>query len=140
MPKKRQSDASYDIKAPLNSQPYNMTDFTIYHNPRCSKSRQTLQLLEEKGVSISIVKYLETPPSAEVLADVVSKLGVAAKDIVRTKEAVYKELGLHERTPSDAEWFEILAETPKLIERPIVVKGDKAVIGRPPENVASLFE
>jgi len=116
-----------------------MSEYTIYHNPRCSKSRQTLALLEEQGIAPTIVKYLEDVPSVEELSAVLAKLQKSPADIVRKGEAVYKELGLSAKTLSDAEWLAVFVENPKLIERPIVVKGDRAVLGRPPENVKDLF-
>ena len=111
----------------------------ILHNPRCSKSRQTLALLEENGVSPEVVEYLKTPPTAEQLADIVNKLGVSVRDIIRVKEAEYKETGADNQALSDAEVINILINTPKLIERPIVINGDKAAIGRPPENVLAII-
>lgn len=112
---------------------------TIFHNSRCSKSRQTLALIEEKGIQPEVVEYLKTPLSVAELQSVVQKLGVNVRDIIRTKEAQYKETGLDNQALNDAEIFQILADTPKLIERPIVVKGEQAVIGRPPENVLALL-
>ncbi|MCB0221163.1 MAG: arsenate reductase (glutaredoxin) [Chrysiogenetes bacterium] len=116
-----------------------MAKITIYHNPRCSKSRQTLALLEDAGASIEVVEYLQTPPSASELAEIVKMLGVAPMEIVRKKEAEFKELGLDQKVPADAKLLELLSKNPRLIERPIVVKGKKAVIGRPPENVNALL-
>lgn len=115
-----------------------MSDYTIYHNPRCSKSRQTLQLLEEKGIEPDVVRYLETPPDAATLADLIAKLGLMPRQLLRKGEAEYKELGLDDSTLSDSALIEAMVSAPKLIERPIVVKGDKAVLGRPPENVLEL--
>ena len=110
-----------------------MTNFTIYHNPRCSKSRQTLALLEERGISPAIKLYLETAPTTDELADILQKLG-------KTKgEEIYKSLGLKSKSPTEAEWLQLMTDNPKLIERPIVVKGDQAVLGRPPENVLELI-
>jgi arsenate reductase len=111
----------------------------ILHNPRCSKSRQTLALLEENGVSPEVVEYLKTPPTAEQLADIVKKLGVSVRDIIRVKEAEYKETGADNDALSDEAVINILITTPKLIERPIVINGDKAAIGRPPENVLAII-
>ena len=112
---------------------------TIYHNPRCSKSRQTLALLEEKGAAPKIVDYLKTPPSAAVLKAILKKLGLKPQDIVRKGEARYAELELKERTVSDDELIELMVENPILIERPIVVAGGKAAIGRPPETVLTIL-
>jgi len=112
---------------------------TIYHNPRCSKSRQTLALLEEKGVSPNIVLYLDNPPSAGELQDIAKKLGAQnAREIMRVKEAPYKELNLDGVSAENA-LFEAMAKNPILIERPIVVHGDKAAIGRPPESVLEIL-
>jgi len=111
---------------------------TIYHNPRCSKSRQTLALLEENGVAPNVVEYLKTPPSAAELKRVLKKLGLKPHDIVRKGEAVYAELGLKEKNVSDDELIALMAANPILIERPIVVSGDKAALGRPPEAVLKI--
>ncbi|WCE30447.1 arsenate reductase (glutaredoxin) [Vibrio sp. SCSIO 43137] len=115
-------------------------EVVIYHNPRCSKSRQTLQLLEEKGIEPEIVKYLEQTPSVEQLKTLYSQLELSAvRDMMRTKEAIYKELGLADKDLSDEELFKAMAENPKLIERPIVVANGKAKHGRPPEQVLQLL-
>lgn len=111
----------------------------ILHNPRCSKSRQTLALLEENGVTPEIVEYLKTPPTVEELTAIVGKLGVSIRDIIRTKEAEYKEKGADNAALNDAEVAAILVATPKLIERPIVINGNKAAVGRPPENVLAIL-
>jgi len=111
----------------------------IYHNPRCSKSRNTLALLEEQGVEAEVVKYLETPPSKEKLKELLKMLGLSARELMRTKEEVYKELGLKDVTDEEA-LIEAMVANPKLIERPIVVKDGKAVIGRPIENVVELLK
>lgn len=112
---------------------------TIYHNPRCSKSRQTLQLLEENGVTPEIVLYLENTPDKNTLAAIKNSLGVDARGMMRTKEAEYKEQGLANDALSDDDLLEAMVNTPKLIERPIVVKGKKAAIGRPPESVLEIL-
>jgi arsenate reductase len=112
---------------------------TIYHNPRCSKSRQTLALLEEKGVDLDTVLYLQDPPDAATLADIVAKLGLAsARDLMRKGEAVYNELGLKDVT-EEAALIQAMADNPILIERPIVLNEGKARIGRPPERVLEIF-
>jgi arsenate reductase len=111
----------------------------IYHNPRCSKSRQTLALLEENNVQPEVVEYLKTPLDANTIEQIVGKLGVSVRDIIRTKESEYKENGLDNQSLTDAEIIETLVNVPKLIERPIVVNGDKAAIGRPPENVLAII-
>ncbi len=110
----------------------------IYHNPRCAKSRQTLQLIQEAGREAEIIEYLKTPPSEKELKDLIQKLGIAAEDLVRKNEAIYKEKYKGKKF-SEEEWLKILSENPKLIERPIVVKGPKAVLGRPPESVNELL-
>mgnify|MGYP003683116041 CR=1 FL=1 len=112
---------------------------TIYHNPRCSKSRQTLALIEEKGVEADIVLYLETPPSAKELSDLLGKLGISARQLLRKGEEAYKDNNLKDAALSDADLIEAMVKFPKLIERPIVISGDKAVLGRPPENVLELI-
>ncbi|MDW3204905.1 MAG: arsenate reductase (glutaredoxin) [Alphaproteobacteria bacterium] len=111
---------------------------SIYHNPRCSKSRQTLGLLQEKGIEPEIVLYLETPPDAATIRALVARLGLAsARDLMRRGETVYKELGLKDVTDEDA-LIQAMADNPILIERPIVLNGDKARIGRPPEGVLEI--
>lgn len=113
--------------------------FTMYHNPRCSKSRQTLALLEENGQQPEIILYLDTPPSAVELTDVLSKLGISARQLLRKGESAYKEYKLADTTLSDADIIGAMINHPKLIERPIVIKGKKAILGRPPENVLALL-
>ena len=115
-----------------------MSDVIIYHNPRCSKSRQTLALLEERGIEPAIVKYLEETPSAEELKSVLTKLGISARDLLRKKEAEYKEAGLDDTNLNDDQIIAKMIEFPRLIERPIVIKGDAARIGRPPESVLEI--
>lgn len=110
----------------------------IYHNPRCQKSRQTLQILEESGEMITIVEYLKETPSEDQLKELLQKLGMEAEALVRKSEAIYKEQ-YKGKTMNEDEWIAAMVEHPKLIERPIVVKGDKAVLGRPPENVRTLL-
>ncbi|WP_135081019.1 arsenate reductase (glutaredoxin) [Terasakiella sp. SH-1] len=109
----------------------------IYHNPRCSKSRQTLQLIEEKGVEPEVILYLETPPAVEELKDIIAKLGISPRELLRKKEA--KEAGLNDDSLSDDELIKGMIANPRTIERPIVVKEEKAVLGRPPENVLDLL-
>ncbi len=116
-----------------------MSDVTIYHNPRCSKSRQTLQLLRERGIEPRIIEYLETPPDADTLDALLAQLQMTAHDITRQGEALYAELGLREQPVDDARMRVLLREHPKLIERPIVVTPKGAAIGRPPENVLKLL-
>jgi len=116
-----------------------MTKVTIWHNPRCSKSRNALALLEEKGVETEVVKYLDTPPSKKELVDILKVLGIAARELMRTKEDIYKELKLKDETDED-KLIEAMADNPKLIERPIVIKDGKAAIGRPIENILELVK
>ncbi len=115
-----------------------MAKVTIFHNPRCSKSRQALKLLEEQGAEVEVVKYLETPPSKEELKALLKMLGISARELMRTKEAIYKELGLKE-VEDEERLIEAMVAYPKLIERPIVIKDGKAIIGRPPEKVITLL-
>lgn len=109
----------------------------IYHNPRCSKSRQTLALLQNKGIEPQIIEYLKAPLTEAELVEVISALDKRPKEVLRTKEDVYKDLEVD--WEDDRAVIRAIVENPKLLERPIVVKGEKAVIGRPPENVESLF-
>lgn len=108
---------------------------TIYHNPRCSKSREALGLLLEKGVEPEIVEYLKTPPDAQTLGKLLDMLGIEPRALMRKKEKEYKELGLDDPDLSREALIAAMVEHPKLIERPIVVKGKKAALGRPPEDV-----
>ncbi len=114
---------------------------TIYHNPRCSKSRATLELITGEGVEPGIVAYLDTPPSREELQKILQLLGVVVTEIIRFGESVAKELKLSPRDErSDAEWIELIIQHPILMQRPIVVvDGSEAIIGRPPENVLTIL-
>ena len=116
-----------------------MTDITIYHNPRCSKSRQTLALIEEKGIQPEIKLYLTDVPSKQELRSLLTMLGIEARTLLRKSEDAYKEKGLKDTSLSDDALIDAMIDAPKLIERPIVVKGNKAVLGRPPENVLELL-
>jgi arsenate reductase len=116
-----------------------MTDLTLYHNPRCSKSRSALQLLEARGLTPTIVRYLETPPNASQLQDLLGKLGLNARQLLRTGEDEYQALGLADPGLSEGQLIAAMAAHPKLIERPILVAGDQAVIGRPPEKVLEIL-
>ncbi len=111
---------------------------TIYHNPRCRKSRETLQLIEDSGEMLTVVEYLKTVPSADDLADLIEKLDIEPQALLRKGEVIYKEQ-FKGKTLSDEEWIQAMVDNPKLIERPIVVRGDKAIIGRPPEKVKALL-
>ncbi len=112
---------------------------TIWHNPRCSKSRQTLALIEEKGVTPDIVLYLDNSPSTSELAAVLKKLKMEPRDLMRKGESVYKEKDLDNPDLSTTQLVAAMAANPILIERPIVIKGDKAALGRPPENVLKIL-
>ena len=115
-----------------------MDNVTIWHNPRCSKSRNAVALLEEQGVEATIVKYLETPPSKEEIVEVLKMLGISARELMRTKEDIYRELGLKDVADENT-LIDAMASNPKLIERPIVIKNAKAAIGRPIENIVELI-
>ena len=112
---------------------------TIYHNPRCSKSRQTLQLLQDRGIEPEIVEYLKTPPSADQLDAVLAKLGLGPRALMRTKEAAYREAGMADEGLSRRALIDLLVANPIVIERPIVVNGARAALGRPPESVLSIL-
>ncbi len=115
-------------------------DIVIYHNPRCSKSRETLALLQQQGVTPRVVLYLDTPPDAAKIRQLLSQLGFSsARELMRQKEDLYRELKLSDPTLSETQLIAALVEHPKLIERPIVVNGERARIGRPPEQVLALL-
>ncbi len=116
-----------------------MSDVIIWHNPRCSKSREALKLLQEKGIEPKIYKYLDEHPTKEQIKEVLKMLGVGPREIMRTKEKIYKELGLKD-VSDDEKLIDAMVEHPKLIERPIVIKDGKAVLGRPPAKVIELVE
>ncbi|MDF3932802.1 arsenate reductase (glutaredoxin) [Pseudomonas citronellolis] len=116
-----------------------MSQLTLFHNPRCSKSRGALELLEARGLAPTVVRYLETPPSAAELQALLGKLGIGARQLLRTGEDEYKALGLDDAQLSDAQLIDAMVAHPKLIERPILVVGDKAVIGRPPEKMLEIL-
>ncbi len=111
----------------------------IFHNPRCSKSRQTLALLEEQGVNAVVVEYLKTPPAKAELKDVLGMLGLSPRQLMRKGEAEYTETGADDESLSDDALIDIMVATPKLIERPIVITNGKAAIGRPPEQVLEIL-
>jgi len=117
-----------------------MAKLTLYHNPRCSKSRQTLALLTERGLAPTIVRYLDDPPTAQELRGLLDRLALAPRDAMRRKESVYRELDLDRDSLGDDELIAAIVEHPILLERPILVRGSQAVIGRPPENVLALIE
>lgn len=112
---------------------------TIYHNPRCSKSRQTLALLEEKNIACEVVLYLETPPNEKTLKSLLKKLGISARDLLRKGEEEYRALKLDNPALKDDALIAAMCKHPKLIERPIVVHGKQAAIGRPPEKVLEIL-
>ncbi|MBA4502581.1 arsenate reductase (glutaredoxin) [Marinobacterium marinum] len=112
---------------------------TIYHNPRCSKSRETLKLLQERGIEPEIREYLKDVPSANELKSVLAALAIAPRDLLRTKEAEYKEAGLDNPDLDDDAIIQAMTEYPRLIERPIVINGETARIGRPPESVLEII-
>lgn len=110
----------------------------IYHNPRCRKSRETLNIIQNHGIEPEVVLYLETPPTRKEIREVLSKLHIRAEELVRKEEKLYKD-EYRNRELSEDEWIEVLAENPKLIQRPVVINGKKAIIGRPPESVHVLL-
>tara|TARA_B000000557_G_C20722793_1_gene420910 strand:+ start:150 stop:506 length:357 start_codon:yes stop_codon:yes gene_type:complete len=116
-----------------------MNNFTIYHNPRCSKSRQTLELLKENNIEPEIILYLENPPSEEKLTELIDLLGINPRDLLRKGEEEYKTYNLRDESLKGKDVIKIMSENPKLIERPIVISKNKAIIGRPPENVLILI-
>jgi len=112
---------------------------TIYHNPRCSKSRATLALLEEKGVEPEIIEYLQTPPSRDEMIRILAGLGMEPRDLMRRKEEPYKALGLSDVEKNRDMLIDAMLENPILIERPVVVNGGRYALGRPPENVLEIL-
>ena len=117
-----------------------MSKVTIYHNPRCTKSRQTLALLQAQGIEPQIIEYLNTPPSSARLDELLKAMGKEPIEVMRTKEATFKELGLSKQDDRPRkEWLQLMVKNPILIERPIVVKGKKAALGRPPEQVLEIL-
>ena len=110
----------------------------IYHNPRCRKSRETLNIINNNGIEPEIVLYLETPPSRKEIQALLEKLGISAFDLIRKEEKLFKE-EYRGKELSEEEWIRIMADNPKLIQRPIVIKGKQAIIGRPPESVHVLL-
>ncbi|MBI3779385.1 MAG: arsenate reductase (glutaredoxin) [Gammaproteobacteria bacterium] len=112
---------------------------TIYHNPRCSKSRQTLALLEKRGLEPKVIEYLVTPPTEAELKRLLKLLGLQPRELLRTKEDEYKQAKLDRPDVTDAEILRAMVKYPRLIERPIVVSGNKAALGRPPENVLKIL-
>ncbi|EHK72198.1 MULTISPECIES: arsenate reductase (glutaredoxin) [Pseudomonas] len=117
-----------------------MSEIVLYHNPRCSKSRAALELLQSRELAVSVVPYLETPPDAATLRALLAKLGLEARQLLRTGEDAYRELNLADPALDDAALIAAMAAHPKLIERPIAVRGERAVVGRPPERVLEILQ
>ncbi len=117
-----------------------LSNFTIYHNPRCSKSRLTLELLKDKGIDPKVILYLETPPSEKELVLILKKLNMEARELLRKGEAEFKEQNLSDTSKSEEDVIQAMVNFPKLMERPIVIYGDRAIIGRPPENVLKIIQ
>ena len=113
---------------------------TIYHNPRCSKSRQTLALLQDKGIEPEIIEYLSSPPDVATLSDILGKLGLEPRNLMRHNEMPYKELGLADTDKTRDALIQAMVDNPILIERPIVLSGGKAALGRPPEQVLEILK
>ena len=111
----------------------------IYHNPRCSKSRETLQIIQDNHVDTEIIDYLDDPPTAEELKRIIAMLGVPARDLMRTTEPVYKDADLDDDSLSDDDIIEAICEFPALLQRPIVISGGRAIIGRPPSRVLEII-
>lgn len=116
-----------------------MTELTLYHNPRCSKSRKALELLEERGLQPIVIRYMETPPTADELQALLARLGISARQLLRSGEEEYSSLNLSDASLSDTQLIAAMVAHPRLIERPILVAGDVAVIGRPPEKVLEIL-
>ncbi|MBD3274121.1 MAG: arsenate reductase (glutaredoxin) [Candidatus Marinimicrobia bacterium] len=116
-----------------------MSDVIIYHNPRCRKSREGLQILKDAGLEPVIVKYLENPPTVEELNNIIDKLELHPYELIRKNEKEFRELNLKEMKEDRNALIQAMSENPRLIQRPIVVKGDKAILGRPPENIKEIF-
>lgn len=116
-----------------------MSKVCIYHNPRCSKSRQALALLEQQGDELEIVEYIKTPPDSATLSALLQQLGMNARDLMRRGEDIYKELKLDNPDLSEAELVQAMVDYPRLIERPIVIRDGKAIVARPPEKVLELY-
>ena len=113
---------------------------TIYHSPRCSKSRATMEYLEENGIEAEVIKYMDTPPDAATLKELLTMLGMSPRELMRAHETVFKDAGLDDPTFTDAELIEAMVQCPSLIERPIVVNNGKAVLARPPELAQDILK
>jgi arsenate reductase (glutaredoxin) len=117
-----------------------MADIDIWHNPRCSKSRQTLTLIKNSGKTVNIRNYLQSPPTVEELKFALEKLNMTARQVLRKGESEYRDLGLEDTSLSEQDLLTAIHNNPILIERPVVFAGDRAVLGRPPENVLELLQ
>ena len=115
-------------------------EYTIYHNPNWSKSRQSLELLKEQNVKLTVIEYIKTPPSLNEIKLIATKLNLHPQEFLRKNDAIYKELNLAEFNGSDEALLKIIVDNPRIMERPIIISGTEAVIGRPPENIFKLFE
>ena len=113
---------------------------TIYHNPQCSKSRATMEYLEENGIEAEVIKYMDTPPDAAALKELLTMLGMSPRELMRKHETVFKDAGLDDPTFTDDELVEAMTQCPSLIERPIVVNNGKAVLARPPESILEILK
>ncbi len=116
-----------------------MRHVTIFHNPRCSKSRETLQLLQARGLQPDIVEYLDTPPTAEQISTILDQLGLQPRELMRTNEAEYRELGLDDPALTRQQLIQAMANHPRLIQRPIVLSEGRAALGRPPQSVLEIL-
>jgi arsenate reductase len=132
-------DAITQNTAAICQEPKTMSDVTIYHNPRCSKSRQTLELLQQKGVNADVVEYLSSPPNTDQLDHILTLLQLEPRQLMRCKEAEYKEHGMDNPNLTRKQLIALMVQHPKVIERPIVIRGGKAAIGRPPETVLEIL-
>lgn len=117
-----------------------MSEILLYHNPRCSKSRAALELLESRGLDVEVVRYLDTPPDAAALRQLLARLGLNARQLLRSGEDEYRTLGLADPALGEEQLITAMVAHPRLIERPIAVRGDRAVIGRPPERVLEILQ
>ncbi|HHJ14759.1 MAG TPA: arsenate reductase (glutaredoxin) [Gammaproteobacteria bacterium] len=116
-----------------------MADVTLYHNPRCSKSRQTLSLLKENGIEPEVVEYLKTPPDVDTLSRILDMLGLEPRQLMRTKEAEYREQGMDDPSLNHDQLIALMIKYPRVIERPILIHGNRAAIGRPPEQILEIL-
>lgn len=116
-----------------------MQEITIWHNPKCSKSREAMEILQDNNCEAEVVKYLEEKPDAKKIKAILKMLGITPRELMRTKEDIYKELNLKDETDEEA-LIEAMAKHPKLIERPIIIKGERAIIGRPTERIAEFLK